>query len=163
MALPFAGLHQLSAPMLDAMERLPEPQREALSIVFGRSAGPRPLPRPRRSGTAVLPGLARTVDFAWRTASGGDLALPEVAGKRPLALRAVNTYIAWLLRSAELDAVLTKRFLRIHVFVDPPWKLVHPVLIIRGVLGALRRLRVRLSVGYCQHIRKGPSRPDPAR
>jgi DNA-binding CsgD family transcriptional regulator len=42
MELPFAVLHQLCAPMLDSLERLPDPQREALSIVFGRSAGPRP-------------------------------------------------------------------------------------------------------------------------
>jgi DNA-binding CsgD family transcriptional regulator/tetratricopeptide (TPR) repeat protein len=42
MELPFAVLHQLCAPMLDGLDRLPEPQREALSIVFGRMAGPRP-------------------------------------------------------------------------------------------------------------------------
>jgi DNA-binding CsgD family transcriptional regulator len=42
MELPFAVLHQLCAPMLDVLEELPEPQREALSIVFGRGAGPRP-------------------------------------------------------------------------------------------------------------------------
>jgi hypothetical protein len=42
MELPFAVLHQLCAPMLDVLGRLPGPQREALSIVFGRSAGPRP-------------------------------------------------------------------------------------------------------------------------
>jgi hypothetical protein len=42
MELPFAVLHQLCAPMLDRLDRLPEPQREALSIVFGRTAGPRP-------------------------------------------------------------------------------------------------------------------------
>ncbi|HEY1970776.1 MAG TPA: LuxR C-terminal-related transcriptional regulator [Pseudonocardia sp.] len=42
MELPFAVLHQLCAPVLDGSARLPDPQREALSIVFGRSAGPRP-------------------------------------------------------------------------------------------------------------------------
>ncbi|MEA2566206.1 MAG: hypothetical protein QOD49_1383, partial [Actinomycetota bacterium] len=30
MELAFAGLHQLCAPMLDHLERLPEPQRDAL-------------------------------------------------------------------------------------------------------------------------------------
>jgi predicted ATPase len=39
MELAFAGLHQLCAPML---ERLPGPQREALRIAFGISAGPAP-------------------------------------------------------------------------------------------------------------------------
>ena len=42
MELPFAVLHQLCAPMLDGLNRLPTPQREALSIAFGRTAGPPP-------------------------------------------------------------------------------------------------------------------------
>lgn len=42
MELPFAGLHQLCTPMLDRLGRLPEPQREALRIAFGISAGPPP-------------------------------------------------------------------------------------------------------------------------
>src|ERR1700754_1322151 len=39
MELAFAGLQQLCAPMLDRMERLPEPQREALRTAFGMSPG----------------------------------------------------------------------------------------------------------------------------
>src|SRR3982075_1926407 len=35
MELAFAGLHQLCAPMLDRLERLPAPQRDALSVAFG--------------------------------------------------------------------------------------------------------------------------------
>ena len=42
MELTFAGLHQLCAPLLDRLERLPLPQRQALETVFGRSAGPPP-------------------------------------------------------------------------------------------------------------------------
>src|SRR3954467_150266 len=42
MELPFASLHQLCAPMLDRRDRLPEPQRHALEIVFGLSAGAPP-------------------------------------------------------------------------------------------------------------------------
>jgi DNA-binding CsgD family transcriptional regulator len=42
MELPFAGLHQLCAPMLANLSRLPPPQREALRIAFGMSAGPAP-------------------------------------------------------------------------------------------------------------------------
>src|SRR3954465_15769326 len=34
MELPFAGLHQLCAPMLDRLERLPGPQRDALGAAF---------------------------------------------------------------------------------------------------------------------------------
>ena len=42
MELAFAGLHQLCASMLDCAERLPVPQRDALSTVFGLAAGPPP-------------------------------------------------------------------------------------------------------------------------
>src|SRR5262245_29207581 len=42
MELAYAGLHQLCAPMRDHRERLPTPQRDALAIVFGLSAGPPP-------------------------------------------------------------------------------------------------------------------------
>ena len=42
MELAFAGLHQLCAPMLGRLERLPGPQREALETAFGLSAGPPP-------------------------------------------------------------------------------------------------------------------------
>jgi DNA-binding CsgD family transcriptional regulator len=42
MELAFAGLHQLCAPLLDRIEHLPVPQREALRTAFGLSAGPPP-------------------------------------------------------------------------------------------------------------------------
>jgi DNA-binding CsgD family transcriptional regulator len=42
MELAFAGLHQLCTPMLDRLAGLPAPQREALGIAFGLSAGAPP-------------------------------------------------------------------------------------------------------------------------
>jgi hypothetical protein len=42
MELAFAALHQLCAPMIDHLGRIPVPQRDALEIVFGLSAGPPP-------------------------------------------------------------------------------------------------------------------------
>jgi len=64
MELAFAGLHQLCAPMLDRLDRLPVPQHDALRTAFGISAGPPP--DRFLVGLAVL-GL-----------------LSEVAGERPL-------------------------------------------------------------------------------
>ena len=64
MELAFAVLHQLCAPMLDRLERLPAPQRDALQTAFGLSAGPAP--------DRFLIGLA---------ALG---LLSEMAGERPL-------------------------------------------------------------------------------
>jgi hypothetical protein len=54
MELAFVGLHQLCAPMLDHLEALPVPQRDALRIVFGYGAGPAPRRRQPR-GQAARP------------------------------------------------------------------------------------------------------------
>jgi len=42
MELAFASLHQLCGPLLDRLDRLPPPQRQAMEIVFGKSAGAAP-------------------------------------------------------------------------------------------------------------------------
>src|SRR5918998_688861 len=42
MELPFAGLHQLCAPMLDRISALPEPQQAALGVALGLASGAAP-------------------------------------------------------------------------------------------------------------------------
>src|SRR5580704_9267010 len=42
MELAFAAVHQLCVPVLDRMERLPGPQRDALGVAFGLRAGDAP-------------------------------------------------------------------------------------------------------------------------
>ncbi|CAN5643255.1 LuxR family transcriptional regulator [soil metagenome] len=42
MELAFAGLQQLCAPLLGHLDELPPPQREALTVAFGRGMGPTP-------------------------------------------------------------------------------------------------------------------------
>ena len=42
MELPFAGLHQLCAPMLGSLDALPEPQQAALGVALGLSSGAAP-------------------------------------------------------------------------------------------------------------------------
>ena len=42
MELAFAGLHLLCAPLLDRLERLPVPQRDALGVAFGLREGGAP-------------------------------------------------------------------------------------------------------------------------
>jgi DNA-binding CsgD family transcriptional regulator len=64
MELAFATLHQLCAPLLDGLDGLPGPQREALRTAFGMSAGPPP--------DRFLVGLA-VLNL-----------LSDAAGKRPL-------------------------------------------------------------------------------
>jgi DNA-binding CsgD family transcriptional regulator/tetratricopeptide (TPR) repeat protein len=64
MELPFAGLHQLCGPLLDDIDHLFPPQREALAIAFGLAKGPPP--------NAFVLGLAILNQWA------------EVARERPL-------------------------------------------------------------------------------
>ena len=52
MELPFAALQQLCSPILELMKRLPMPQRDALAVAFGVSAGE--APNPFLVGLAVL-------------------------------------------------------------------------------------------------------------
>ncbi|WP_350280671.1 AAA family ATPase [Kribbella sp. HUAS MG21] len=44
MELSYAGLHQLCVPLLDGLDQLPEPQRDALGAAFGLRAGTPPEP-----------------------------------------------------------------------------------------------------------------------
>lgn len=64
MELPYAGLHQLCAPILDFRDRLPVPQRDALESAFGLSAKPVP---PR-----LVVGLA-ALGLLGEVAEGGPL------------------------------------------------------------------------------------------
>jgi DNA-binding CsgD family transcriptional regulator len=52
MELDYAALQQLCSPLLEFSERLPDPQRGALGVAFGRSAGQ--APSPFLVGLAVL-------------------------------------------------------------------------------------------------------------
>jgi DNA-binding CsgD family transcriptional regulator len=60
MELPFAGLHQLCAPFLDQLERLPDPQGESLATAFGLRFGP--VPDRFLVGLAVLTLLAEVAE-----------------------------------------------------------------------------------------------------
>jgi DNA-binding CsgD family transcriptional regulator len=42
MELAFAGLHHICAPLLDGLDRLPAPQRDALRVAFGLQEGDQP-------------------------------------------------------------------------------------------------------------------------
>jgi DNA-binding CsgD family transcriptional regulator len=78
MELAFAGLHQLCAPMLDRLEALPVPQRDALRTAFGIGTGP--APDRFMVGLAVLSLLS------------------EAAGQRPLVCLVDDTQ--WLDRAS---------------------------------------------------------------
>ena len=96
MELAYGGLHQLCAPMLDHLDRLPAPQRDALATVFGRSAGAAP--------DRFLVGLATLTLFA------------EVAEQQPLVC--VVDDAQWLDRaSAQILGFVARRLLAERIAV----------------------------------------------
>ncbi len=119
MELPYASLHQLCASVLDRLERLPTPQRQALEIVFGLSAGPAP--------DRFLVGL------------GVLTLLSEVAEERPLLC--VVDDAQWLDKASALTLAFVARRLRsdpvgiVFAAREPGEELAHlPELEVRGLI-----------------------------
>jgi DNA-binding CsgD family transcriptional regulator len=79
MELPFAGTHQLCAPLLDQLDALPQPQRDALNVALGLASGD--VPGRFLVGLAVLgllaaaaeqqPLLCLVEDAQWLDAASG--------------------------------------------------------------------------------------------
>jgi DNA-binding CsgD family transcriptional regulator len=79
MELPFAGIHQLCAPLLDQLDALPQPQRDALNVALGLASGD--VPDRFVVGLAVLgllsavaeerPLLCLVEDAQWLDAASG--------------------------------------------------------------------------------------------
>ena len=96
MELAYSGLHQLCGPMLDNLDQLPVPQREALAKVFGQSTGATP--------DRFLVGLAALTLFA------------DVAEQRPLVC--IVDDAQWLDRaSAQILGFVARRLLAERIAV----------------------------------------------
>src|SRR4051794_31635891 len=93
MELAFASLHQLCGPLLDRLEALPAPQRQAMEVVFGSTAGEAP--------DRFLVGLAGLSLFS------------EVAEQRPLLC--VVDDAQWL----DHASALTLAFVARRLLADP--------------------------------------------
>ena len=94
--LAYSGLHQLCYPMLEHLDRLPTPQRDALETVFGRSGGDAP--------DRFLVGLATLTLFA------------EIAEQEPLACIIDDAH--WLDdASAQILSFVARRLLAERVVV----------------------------------------------
>jgi 2-polyprenyl-6-methoxyphenol hydroxylase-like FAD-dependent oxidoreductase len=97
-------------------------------------------PDPRRYFRTI----ARLVDVPWNVAVGGDLAFPQVPGRRTAKIRLVNAYLAQLHAAAESDATLATAFVRVVGMLDRPETLLRPDRILRVLrTRILRVLRTR--------------------
>jgi hypothetical protein len=75
--LPFAGLHQLCVPLLDRLDGLPVPRRQALGTAFGLTAG---VARDRLLVGLTVLGLLAEVGpsarcYAWSMTCSGSITL----------------------------------------------------------------------------------------
>jgi 2-polyprenyl-6-methoxyphenol hydroxylase-like FAD-dependent oxidoreductase len=93
----------------------------------------------RRLAQRFFRAAAKVVDQAWDMAVGGDLALPEVPGHRPLVLRITNAYVERLLRVAEHDPIVAQAFGDVSDLLAPPQEVLRPRILWRVLHGNLRR------------------------
>jgi hypothetical protein len=84
----------------------------------------------------------KIVGQAWDMAVGGDLALPEVGGDRPLARRMSNAYVERLLRVAEHDPIVAAAFGDVGDLLAPPQEIMRPRILWRVLRGNMRRAPV---------------------
>jgi 2-polyprenyl-6-methoxyphenol hydroxylase-like FAD-dependent oxidoreductase len=85
---------------------------------------------------------AKTVAAAWQTATGADLALPEVPGRRSIRTRITNIYIDWVLTAGETDTAVVEAFTRVTGMLASPRLLVSPLITLRVARAMASR--------YCQ-------------
>lgn len=85
---------------------------------------------------------ARSIRQAWQLAAGGDLALPEIEGARPIATRLFNGYVDRVLTATEFDAAAFNQFNRVITLVDPPTRLLRPAMLWRVASANYRRRQV---------------------
>ena len=101
MELPFAAVHQLSQPLLDGLERLPGPQREALETAFGLSAGQPP--------DRFFVGLALLSQFSEHTHARPLVCLVDDAQWLDRSSAQVLSFVSRRLRMESVVLVLAER------------------------------------------------------
>jgi flavin-dependent dehydrogenase len=91
----------------------------------------------RRLARSIQRELARITDLAWNIAAGGDLAYPQVAGKRTWFETMIRRYVAKVFRACSVDAAVVDALYDVTNLVAPPSRLLRPSIVAR-VLRAQR-------------------------
>lgn len=78
---------------------------------------------------------AKIIDPVWQLNAGGDLALPEIPGRRPLSTRLVNRYVSRLQKVAGHDPVVATAFVRTIGLLNPPSSMFAPRVLARVLFG----------------------------
>jgi pimeloyl-ACP methyl ester carboxylesterase/2-polyprenyl-6-methoxyphenol hydroxylase-like FAD-dependent oxidoreductase len=102
---------------------------EAVALRDCRGAGDRDLAR------RFFAAVREPVDHAWTLATGADLALPGVAGPRPLRVRAVNAYLRRLRAVAQRDPEVAGAFIAVVGMREPPSHVLRPATMRRVLRG----------------------------
>ncbi len=101
MELAYSGLHQLCIPMLEHLNRLPVPQREALATVFGISVGTAP--------DRFLVGLATLTLFAETAEVQPLICIVDDAQWLDLASAQILGFVARRLLAEQIAIVCAER------------------------------------------------------
>lgn len=98
---------------------------QALALRDSLSRGLHGLPR------RYFSAAAKPIGIAWRFATGPDLSLPEVEGRRTLPMRLANGYVERLLTLCESDTASAEQLIKVTGFIDPPTRLLRPKIMYR--------------------------------
>ena len=82
--------------------------------------------------------IAKAVDPPWQISAGGDLAFPEVDGRRTTTVRMINSYLPKVHAAAARDVAMSVAFIRVGSLVDRPEALLRPDVVFR-VFAARRK------------------------
>ncbi|MEZ0114073.1 2-polyprenyl-6-methoxyphenol hydroxylase-like FAD-dependent oxidoreductase [Catenulispora sp. EB89] len=83
--------------------------------------------------------IAKAVNPPWQISAGGDLAFPDVRGRRTPAVRMINAYLPKVHAAAAHDVDMSVAFIRVGSLMDRPESLLRPDIIFRVLRGPGRR------------------------
>jgi 2-polyprenyl-6-methoxyphenol hydroxylase-like FAD-dependent oxidoreductase len=83
--------------------------------------------------------VARIIAPVWQLNAVADLALPEIPGHRTPATRFLNWYVARMHRVGRHDPLAARAFMRTIGLLQPPSSILRPDMLVRVLIGGMRR------------------------